>query len=62
MLRGRYIGRVVKGRGYRGKALIRGLIWIVLYIRLFDLKNAIIGHKMGQNRRQIFCFQLVSVA
>ena len=23
----------------------------VLYIRLFDLENAIIGHKMGQNRR-----------
>ena len=31
-----------------------GLDLVVLYIRLFDLKNTIISHEMGQNRRQIF--------
>ena len=51
---------VIGERIYYG--IYPGLDLDVLYIRHFDLKNAIIGHKMGQNRRQIFCFQLVSVA
>ncbi len=37
-----------------GKRIYLGLDLDVLYIRIFDLKIAIIGHKMGQNRRQIF--------
>ncbi len=39
-----------------------GLDLDVIYIRLFDLKNAITDHKMGKIEDISFCFQLVSVA
>ena len=30
----------------------------VLYIRFFDREKSIIGHEIGQNRRQIFLFSV----
>ena len=43
---------VIGERIYYG--IYPGLDLDVLYIRFFDRKKSIIGHKMGQNRRQIF--------
>ncbi len=47
---------VIGERIYYG--IYPGLDLVVLYIRLFDLEIVIIGHKMGQNRRQIFLFSV----
>ena len=47
---------VIGERIYYG--IYMGLDLDVLYIRLFDLKNALIGHKMGQDIRQIFLFSV----